>query len=724
MNLLSVNLENCFGIHEFKQEFDFSQNNTVLIYAPNGIMKTSFAKTLECISKGNKKDMPRDLVYSEREPTYEILADRNEILPKSILVVNTDTDIDAQDQITTILASKDLKNEYDALYKDLNYEKKEFLKKLKDVSSSSDCESEILEAFKSNDLFFVLQNNLKEIKIERPLYNFKYNDVFDKKGNVEKFLNSNSDLLQQYVNNYAQLLRESSLFKTNTKGNSFGTFQANQILTSVSDDSFFDADHKISLSNGVEIKSKSEFEALINEEINKIFEDEELKKSFETIDKKIGGNTELRMFKSVIESNKSIIPELLDYSGFKRKVWYGYLHSLVHDIELLVNSYSEKRDKIAEILKKAKRENEVWKNIIEIYKKRFFVPFEVEIQNQEDIILKEASATLRFSYKDSSEESKEQGKENLLKVLSKGERRAFFILQFIFEIEARKTNNQETLLILDDIADSFDYKNKYAIIEYLKDIDDVGIFKQIILTHNFDFYRTVASRLKLDKNVFMALKDEERKIILKKGQYLKDVFNNVISKNAAKDKDFVSMIPFVRNIVEYTKGKQTDEYMTLTSCLHIKKSSLKITKKAVAKLFRDNIQKCNELTIENVEDNIIDAIKKTADNIASETNIDEILLENKLVLSIAIRLQAEEFMIKKLEDKMNISEIKKDQTKVLIDEFKKNYPDNENIKLLEEVNMITPENIHVNSFMYEPLIDLSVHHLKRLYEDIVNLNKA
>ena len=34
---------------------------------------------------------------------------------------------------------------------------------------------------------------------------------------------------------------------------------------------------------------------------------------------------------------------------------------------------------------------------------------------------------------------------------------------------------ENKLIIFDDIADSFDYKNKYAIIEYLKDIKDESI---------------------------------------------------------------------------------------------------------------------------------------------------------------------------------------------------------------------------------------------------------
>lgn len=44
-----------------------------------------------------------------------------------------------------------------------------------------------------------------------------------------------------------------------------------------------------------------------------------------------------------------------------------------------------------------------------------------------------------------------------------------------------------------------------------------------------------------------------------------------------------------------------------------------------------------------------------------------------------------------------------------------------NIKLLDQVNLITPENIHLNSFMYEPILDMSNHHLKQLYTNINQL---
>ena len=34
---------------------------------------------------------------------------------------------------------------------------------------------------------------------------------------------------------------------------------------------------------------------------------------------------------------------------------------------------------------------------------------------------------------------------------------------------------------------------------------------------------------------------------------------------------------------------------------------------------------------------------------------------------------------------------------------------------------MTPENIHLNSFMYEPIMDMSDEHLRQLYSDVLNL---
>ena len=49
--------------------------------------------------------------------------------------------------------------------------------------------------------------------------------------------------------------------------------------------------------------------------------------------------------------------------------------------------------------------------------------------------------------------------------------------------------------------------------------------------------------------------------------------------------------------------------------------------------------------------------------------------------------------------------------------FKKVCPRDAHYGIIERVNMMTPELIHVNSFMFEPLIDMSIYHLIQLYKD-------
>lgn len=113
----------------------------------------------------------------------------------------------------------------------------------------------------------------------------------------------------------------------------------------------------------------------------------------------------------------------------------------------------------------------------------------------------------------------------LLQTLSTGEKKALYILNVIFEIETRLKAGQETLVIVDDVADSFDYQNKYAIIQYLKYISEYGNFKQIILTHNFDFFRTVSSRFVGYSGCLMATKTDDS-IVLNQAVGIRNVFAN------------------------------------------------------------------------------------------------------------------------------------------------------------------------------------------------------
>lgn len=60
------------------------------------------------------------------------------------------------------------------------------------------------------------------------------------------------------------------------------------------------------------------------------------------------------------------------------------------------------------------------------------------------------------------------------------------------------------------------------------------------------------------------------------------------------------------------------------------------------------------------------------------------------------------------------------QTRELMNRFLQIYS-GEAIELILEVNIMTPENIHLNSFMYEPILDMDVIELLSLYRQITAL---
>lgn len=721
---VKTELKHCFGIYDFAQEFDFSKSNSVLVYAPNGLMKTSFAQTFECIAK-NKTNEICDRINPSNKTICNITVDDMLIKPESIFVVNAEDDINSTEKISTLLASKELKNKYDSIHKEIESEKNKIINKIKEDFNIQNCENEIIQTFKQNnkdDFSNCLQYIKDDLDEKKILFNFRYTDIFDKKNKVKEFLGKNKKLITEYFENYKQLIEKSEFFNKDDEKSSFGTYQAKNLAASVSDNSFFKASHKFVLKDSQEITSVDDFQNIIDSEYKKIFSDKKLIDSFNKIDEAIGKNTELRTFKECIEKNKDIIPFLQNYDELKKKTWISYLSIIKQDIVSLLKSYADKKDELSILINEAKQENEDWIRILKLYKDRFFVPFNIRIDNKDDVILKQETPVLIFEYSNFNDSSIQTSRENLLKVLSRGEKRAFFILQFLFEIESRKKEQTETILILDDIADSFDYKNKYAIIEYLKDIHetDTNIFKQIILTHNFDFYRTVASRLYLQNNVFMTICDEHKKIKLQKGEYRKDLFKYYLKQDLNKQQ-FICLIPFIRNIVEYISGDKTEEYIKLTSCLHKKKESENLLISDIHKIMRDCIPSIKELQFDSTE-NILDFIIKEADKVIENDSPDPILLDNKLVLSIAIRLKAEEYMIKRLGRNINLETITTNQTRELFSKFMDKYPrENFVISILDRVNLMTAENIHMNAFMYEPLIDISLDHLVTLYKDVKQL---
>ncbi|EAK4543841.1 hypothetical protein C7Y55_08360 [Campylobacter jejuni] len=703
---LKLNLENCYGIGKLQKEFDFSDKNVLLFYAQNGIFKTSFAKTFKNIKDGKQI---KDEIFPERISKAYIEFNGEKINKEDIFVFDSyDREFDSSKSVTTFMASPKLKKEYDEIFSELDKQKKSLLKSLKKYTGSSDCEKEILKIFSNKNLYQILSDNIDFIKEVKENYEFKYHDIFDDKNKVKEFVDTNKELLQGYFDKYNEILLSSEIFKK-TENGEFGTHKIKELQNTLSDDRFFLASHKLLISNQ-EITTSENLNNLIQNEIDRILENDEIKNKFDDIEKKITKNQNLKDFKEAINANKGILLKLINYEEFRKEVIFSYLNKKINEIEDLVSLYENQKEKIQKIINNSKLEQESWKKIIEIFNSRFIVPFEVGIENQDDILLKNEVAKFVFKFKDNANE-KIVNKEKLEEILSNGEKRALYILQILFEIEAQKNTNKPILLIFDDIVDSFDYRNKHAVVEYLDDIRENINFKIIIMTHNFDFYRAIA---RFGASKFMIHRNDEREIVFGRGEYTNEFIKSLKKNDENIKKNFITLIPFVRNILEYTKNEKDKEYLLLTSCLHMKDDTKNIKVEQALNVLKNYVQEYQANI--NKDDNLLDFIYGTCDEIANTNNINPIELQNKIVLSIGIRLKAEEFML----SKVNLqNEITRNQTRNLYNLTKEQNAINDKQDfIIRKVLAITSDNIHINSFMYEPILDTSIEHLVKLYRDI------
>src|SRR5690606_1118086 len=147
--------------------------------------------------------------------------------------------------------------------------------------------------------------------------------------------------------------------------------------------------------------------------------------------------------------------------------------------------------------------------------------------------------------------------------------------------------------------------------------------------------------------VYMATKNACKEIKLHQGQYRGEIFPYFLGKYKNRTV-FISLIAFVRNIVGYTDSSDCEDYQTLTSCLHLKEATASLKVKHIHDIYVRRLAKLNGKAIDFGEESIVNFILNTADNICAEQNIDEVMLENKIALAIAIRLKAEEYLISKL----------------------------------------------------------------------------
>lgn len=742
MQELKLDLENCYGIKKMNETIDYSNNNVAIIYAPNGTMKSSLAKTFEAIRDDRQVE---EKIFGFKS-SCSISDEDNVAISKEQIIVINPFDENAYEGQGLLMANEPLRKAYLNIHDSIESKKESLYSKIKETFGYSNRNNFDVKNTMLNDWGLTVKKEydclikIKEL-LHDPMMNCQlheddidYASLFNDKVYSMMKTGKTGELIEEYENKYRELVDKSlymqqGIIDHNNYGNISNALNAN---------GFFAANNEVVLkakdgSTSITLKEQKELDDLIKKEKEQVLNSKEIKELFEKINKAISKNKDTQAFNAFLQTHQDIIVEYKDIDLFKKKVWVKVFLYYERLLDELIDDYNKAQEDLKKLRDDAREQVTDWKKALDLFKERFFVPFSIEPSNQEDVILNMELPSFKYIFSDNRGE-KEVTKDNLLNVLSTGERRAYYILNMIFQILVAKKQGKECLVVLDDISESFDYKNKYAIIEYISDIseytdaNDEKLFKILLLTHNFDFYRTVSSRITKRGNSFIAFVDSD-KIKLEKGQYTKNIFmhykNTIVNKYS--DNIMVASIPFVRNLIEYTEGDDNEDYLTLTSVLHYKENTREITLNQIQDIFNKYWCKKEPTTfaVGRESELVYDILMQESEKI---TDIEKLEIENKLILSMSIRLMGEEYMQNKIiSDLSNGQDIledifrKKNQSAWLIKEYKKHINDDA-MNTLEIVAMITPENIHLNSFMFEPILDMSLKHLYKIYNDVKALS--
>lgn len=728
MDNVSIKMKNCFGIKKLNQLFDFSERNTFTIYAINGTMKSSFARAFKCFQDG-KIDEIKDKIY-DIQGEFELKFDSNEAKREQVFVINSFDDKYEAD-ISNLLIDKKLSKTLQAIYQKRNILFDKLISKSDysfEPKLKRDEKYQILEDAIKKDLKFgsdeLLENlySIKDKKTKENFENITYSTIFDNTIMSKILAPEFQAKIKDYIA-FTDTIYQNYDFLTKGK---LTLPKLKDVSKALEKSSFFESDNKIILKNcDIEITSKENL-------IHKIKEiEEKLKDSKEFLEiEKILNTSKGKDLKDLIETNPYIITWLKteNLNELREILWLSYLQS--EDIKPLLNDLLEDYTSFYADTQNITDNNTEWKRILDIYKQRFSVPYEMQISNLKNAITGANIPQVEFLFKDGDNQKILKRKDLVnLDTLSRGEKRALYLLNIIFDVEQRKKENKETLFIIDDIADSFDYKNKYAIIEYLCEMASNNNFKLIILSHNFDFYRTVSSRLGLTKtNRFVATRNNRGSIEFANPTCDNNPFENW-QQNPTKI-TFFALIPLVRNLVEYKTGNNNEDYNILTELLHQKEHSNEITVEEIIKIFKEYIN--TKYIPKDIDKNlnILEGLLSCCDEIKGKNK----RIEHKLLLAMGIRHKAEIFMIDTLKEiigeatfKEKLNKCTKDQTRFLFNLFVEQIEQNKELEkyknTLEKVNIVTPENIHLNSFMYEPIMDMDIVELKNLYKEVKELKK-
>jgi hypothetical protein len=446
------------------------------------------------------------------------------------------------------------------------------------------------------------------------------------------------------------------------------------------------------------------------------YSSKETLQKFEEAKKILEKNKQTKALKDLLSSDPKLLVEFADPEILRKKIVFSVLAEHTSEIDAFKTQLAGLSETLSKIIDEANKTKETWNKVLEMYNSRFVSnKLDVSISNQVEAVLGLHPARFVKKIKGTDTEATD----TMLQRFSSGEKRALVILSLMYEVALK--DNENFTLILDDVADSFDYKNKYAIIECLKDFSNKPNIQLIILTHNFDFYRSVKAAIGKRNlaNLFAYKSDEGVNLLPANQNFFDDYSYFNVWKKEGNYPDYLALIPFARNLAQLKGNSHSDEYLELTKYLHYSPEIETMDFTLLQKPFEE----CEAKMAVPLEVNYWETLNQEIAEMIT-TPPKETDLRSKVIFGIYIRLANDRFMWNKYKavhssDPSVASD--PNQSRELF-ELVQNDLTSEEKPVVQTAMTIAPSFIHLNSFMYEPLIDVGGEKMIAVAKDLVDLN--
>lgn len=706
MKIRINSLTNAFGIKKLSYRKIGKDLGNCIIYARNGVFKSSFARTLHYLSNGYDDQIMDRITGKQSICDIEILKNDGEVinnLEDKFLVFSREIYENGE-------SLSDIVSRYDSLAID---------------EESSLLLSNIINT-DLKQIYDIIRNSCTKVNlsydkvVER--YNIDYNDDISYLIDFFSNIDHTQDEEIKYVNTKKIFQKSYDIIdKDNFKvgfeafrnvvnkrinetifDDKFNEINALDFIKNVDKTNYLSKERKRGIILGDKhIYDNEQLKKYIHEILDNISNDPSVIESSKEFVNALGSNAEAEKIKNDILCNPLYGEELnLGRDG----IIYRLIKSTGINTKDILNKLNDIKYKLSQLREKVNKQKSAFECALDIYINRFHPAYNVKLSNKVESLLGIQIPYFEFSHK--SCDDVYFSEEDIMEILSSGERTTIFIIRFIADLLG---GNDERIIILDDIVETFDYANKYAFIEYIREFINDGR-SVIILTHNFEFCRSLKERIP-GLNCIEAYHDSKNNVVLSDDSNIRRCIEN--SSIIQNDSELLFSIPYVREAMKIL-NKNCDE---LDNFLHYNSKTMTYTVHDLKDYLEDNVSLANKYK------DIIDEPKSYYDLLAEQSmliidNKKEDLI-SKVILSIYIRITIEMKIIGKDYEKINnieknqLSEIYKLYSSYLTDSVK---------KILEKVLIYTPEFIHINAFMYEPLIDIEVKHLFMLVDEINNIN--